>query len=96
VVVLGLVAVLRTRRTDPRAVTLLFIWWTVVYVGVVGNLSEYGENYRFRFVLDPLVVAALAALPLLRTSWALSARLRRHQAQAGVAERGHHDEVPER
>jgi hypothetical protein len=58
----GVVALRRLRPgVDGRTVTVLFAWWSIVYVGVVGNLSEYGENYRFRLLLDPLVLALLAA-----------------------------------
>ena len=40
------------------AVATLF----VLYVGLTGNLAEVGENYRFRFVLDPLVLALCSVL----------------------------------
>jgi hypothetical protein len=57
---------LALRRLRPgagtRTLTLLFAWWTVVYVAVVGNLAELGENFRFRLALDPLVLALLTAL----------------------------------
>lgn len=34
---------------------------TVSWVAVVGNLAEFGENNLFRFALDPLLVAVVAA-----------------------------------
>jgi hypothetical protein len=34
---------------------------TILYVAVVGNTAEVGENFRFRLVLDPLVLALAAA-----------------------------------
>jgi hypothetical protein len=34
--------------------------FTIVYTMAVGNLSELGENYRFRLVLDPMAIALLA------------------------------------
>jgi hypothetical protein len=30
---------------------------TILYVTVVGNTAEVGENFRFQFALDPLVLA---------------------------------------
>jgi hypothetical protein len=44
----------------PATVTVGFALVTIVYVGVVGNLAEVGENYRFRFVVEPLAVALVA------------------------------------
>ncbi len=43
----------------PYALTLLFIWSNLVYVTVVGNAFELGENNRFRFMVDPLFLALL-------------------------------------
>ncbi len=40
---------------EPIRLSLLFIWWNIVYVAVVGNLFDLGENNRFRFVVDPLM-----------------------------------------
>jgi hypothetical protein len=34
---------------------------TILYVGIVGNLAEVGENYRFRLAIDPLALALAAA-----------------------------------
>jgi hypothetical protein len=39
--------------------TLLFIYLNVLYVSVVANLVEIGENNRFRFIIDPLILAGL-------------------------------------
>jgi hypothetical protein len=41
-------------------VTVGFALLTIAYVGVVGNLAEVGENYRFRFVVEPLAIALVA------------------------------------
>jgi hypothetical protein len=40
---------------------LLFMYGTILYVMLVGNFLELGENHRFRFLTDPLffVVAGL-------------------------------------
>lgn len=44
---------------DPAGAGVLLT--TVVWVVVVANVAEYGENNRFRFAIDPLMVAALTA-----------------------------------
>lgn len=65
----GLVLVRRLRGpagSEPSTVTWAYLWLTVLYVTGVGNLLEVGENNRFRFLADPLVLAMLAALA---TSW---------------------------
>jgi multisubunit Na+/H+ antiporter MnhB subunit len=52
----------RLKRPAPgRAftVTLVFIYLTVIYVTVVANLVEIGENNRFRFIIDPLILIGL-------------------------------------
>jgi hypothetical protein len=58
----GLWVTVRGLRPGAPAstVTVAFAVLTIVYVGVVGNLAEVGENYRFRFVVDPLAVALVA------------------------------------
>jgi hypothetical protein len=49
-----------------RAITLLFMGGTIAYLTLVSTLLDAGENNRFRFPLDPLllvlVVLALGAL----------------------------------
>ncbi len=42
----------------PRVV-LGFLVLTCVYVALVGNLFEYAENNRFKFVIEPFLVAAI-------------------------------------
>ena len=53
------------KRLRPGAsaadVTVAFAALTILYVLVVGNLAEVGENFRFRLVVDPLAVALVAA-----------------------------------
>jgi hypothetical protein len=56
----GLWLIARRRWRDDT--TLLFVWVTVVWVTIGSSLSEVGENWRFRLLLDPLVVLFLAAL----------------------------------
>ena len=44
----------------PGTETLLFIWLTTLYVAIGSSLTEVGENYHFRYVLDPVVAALVA------------------------------------
>lgn len=43
-------------------VTLLFMTMNVLYVTIVGNALETGENNRFRFEIDPFLYVLLAVL----------------------------------
>jgi len=48
---------LRKKTPDsPLLVTALFFLITIVYVTVIGNCLEVGENERFRFNIDPLLL----------------------------------------
>jgi hypothetical protein len=47
------------RMSFPYALTLLFIWFNLLYVTIVGNAFELGENNRFRFIVDPLFLVLL-------------------------------------
>jgi hypothetical protein len=50
-------------RTDPRIVVMGFLVLTALYVYVLATTIELGENYRYRFMLEPLFfVLAAAAL----------------------------------
>lgn len=49
------------RRVDGHLVAVLaFLQLTVLYVALVGNLLEIGENDRFRYVLEPYVLTLVA------------------------------------
>jgi hypothetical protein len=48
---------------SPRCILLVYVLGTLLYVTVVGNLLEIGENCRFRFSVDPLFVVLLS-IPL--------------------------------
>jgi len=37
-----------------RRITILYICFSIVYVAMIGNSFEIGENNRFRFMTDPL------------------------------------------
>jgi hypothetical protein len=45
--------VLRTR--EAAGLSSVFMALTVLYVAVLGNALEYGENNRFRVATDPLI-----------------------------------------
>jgi hypothetical protein len=67
VVYIGLLPLLRRvrqreGRASPRLLLLSYAGLTLLYLSVVGNFLETGENNRFRFLLDPLVLALLVAL----------------------------------
>jgi hypothetical protein len=46
---------------DPATVLITFSTLALVYLAVVGNLAEVGENYRFRLVVQPLALVLAAA-----------------------------------
>ncbi len=55
-------AVFRRRAGVESVVVAGFLWFTIVYVFLVSNLIEVGENNRFRLYSDPLVLMLLATL----------------------------------
>ncbi|MBI5609451.1 MAG: hypothetical protein HY902_11285 [Deltaproteobacteria bacterium] len=68
-------------RLRPRTVAQLpapqrALWraaaWTALWITLLGNAVEYGENYRFRAYIDPLLLATLAV-----AATQLQSRLRR-------------------
>ncbi len=62
------IACWRRRRDRPYVVTMGFMWFSVLWLFVVTNLVELGENNRLRFELGPLPVlaAAVVVVELLR------------------------------
>ena len=63
----GCVAVLRRafeagEWKSPQVLLLAYILATVIYLALIGNFFEVGENNRFRFAVDPLLFAAAAHL----------------------------------
>ncbi len=52
----------RRRHDLPYALTLGFIWMTALYLFVVTNFVEIGENNRFRFDMGPLPLIATVAV----------------------------------
>jgi hypothetical protein len=62
VVAMAVRAAGRWRRggADPAIVTLVYIGVTTLYVFVAGNGLEIGENNRFRYAVEPLMLVVLA------------------------------------
>jgi hypothetical protein len=48
------------RNPDGRTLVIGFIVLTAVYIYVVGTTIELGENYRYRFSVEPLFMALAA------------------------------------
>jgi hypothetical protein len=49
------------RIARARAATLLFLVFNIAFVAMLGNWLEQGENNRFRFSTDPLLLALAGA-----------------------------------
>jgi hypothetical protein len=64
---------------DAATVLVAFCTLTLLYVTFVGNVAEVGENYRFRFVLEPVtfVLAATGVQRLTRPLTRFNQRIRR-------------------
>ena len=45
--------------TQPRALVLGFIVLTALYLYVVSTTIELGENYRYRFSIEPLFLVLM-------------------------------------
>ncbi len=50
------------RRIDTADATLIFLWLNIMYVSVIGNAFEVGENQRFRFAINPFIATMLTVL----------------------------------
>jgi hypothetical protein len=57
----------RLAEAAPVRITLLFIGIMLLFAGTAGNLFDAGENYRTRFTVEPLVLAAVALA--VRDAW---------------------------
>ncbi len=70
------------RLSRNQRMLVLYACLTIIYVALVGNFFECGENERFRFEVDPLHVVLLglfvhySALPWLRNVFPSSRRRR--------------------
>ncbi|MBN2464216.1 hypothetical protein JXD38_01135, partial [candidate division WOR-3 bacterium] len=78
VLTLGAVLFIRPLSSSLRPSSVFFLWFNVVWMTLVANALEVGENNRFRFVTDPLVFAFLAALA---SGWVLRRRRRLQSAK---------------
>lgn len=58
-----------TRPTNAYAIVIGFVTLTAVYVYAIGTTVELGENYRYRFLVEPLflVLSATAATQVVRS-----------------------------
>ncbi len=56
------ILLLRSHHANFVSQTLIFIWMTLLYGLLVGTLTEVGENNRFRFVFDPLMLAFVGTI----------------------------------
>jgi hypothetical protein len=67
------VRVIRRGLRTPAGMVAAFCLLTVAYIMLIGNMAEVGENNRFQFIADPLMLALLAAalsqLPKLPRRW---------------------------
>jgi len=59
----GLFLIIRGLKRKPKdgffPLTILFLWLNILYVTLVGNAFEVGENNRFRFLIDPFFIILL-------------------------------------
>ncbi len=71
------------RKGDSSGLVFVFMTFTVMYVAVLGNALEYGENNRFRVETDPLIF--LLGAIIMRDIWLhVSRRLLRKHANKSV------------
>jgi hypothetical protein len=47
---------------NPRSVVIVFITVNLLYVTLIANVMEMGENNRIRFMMDPFLVVMLALM----------------------------------
>lgn len=60
--IVGIAMLFRRSLLGAHRLPLLFLWFNIVWVTIAANAIEVGENNRFRFVADPLVLAFLVAV----------------------------------
>ena len=72
-----------TRKGDTSGLAFIFMTFTVVYIAVLGNALEYGENNRFRVETDPLIF--LLGVIIVRDAWSyIQQKTFRRQANKSV------------
>ena len=58
-VIIGSIQFLWKRRDQlgqPENILVLFMIYNILFVSIVGNLMDIGENNRFRYVIDPFLM----------------------------------------
>jgi hypothetical protein len=60
--VVGIAMLFRHSLFSAHRLSLLFLWFNIMWVTLAANAIEVGENNRFRFVADPLVLTFLVAV----------------------------------
>src|SRR5262249_54967471 len=89
----GIVAafsVIRRRARTAANATWIFLGTTVAYLTAISIATEYGENQRFRAMIDPLLLAVVVAELVALGMRAVGSRRRR------LAERGTTEDAPTR
>jgi len=62
-------AIRQGRTATARFLTVAYVWLNLLYVMVICNALEVGENNRFRFLTEPMAVVLLAACVSDSLSW---------------------------
>lgn len=84
----AMLALRALRRPGPipaADAVLMFLWLNLLYVTVIGNAVEIGENQRFRYLINPLLTAMLAAIAMRTVRWG---RIRSGRGTAAAAPAG--------
>ena len=76
--ILGAIAIFRRKRT-PANIAWAYVGLTTIYVTVISIATEYGENERFRVLLDPILIGVLVAQLLTLATWLLGRRTIHHE-----------------
>jgi hypothetical protein len=63
-IILALVSIRLMRATEwgPAETTVAFMLMAIAYTTLTGTIFDFGENARFRSVIDPLVIILLGSL----------------------------------
>ena len=83
----------RRRRDVPYALTLGYITWTTLYLFVVSNLTQFGENNRFRLDAGPLPLIATVVVVMATVQHLAAKEGRPQNSELGV-EAPHFEDLP--
>jgi hypothetical protein len=63
-IILALVSIRLLRATvwGPAEITIAFMLMAIAYTTLAGTILDFGENARFRSVIDPLLIILLGNL----------------------------------